>query len=200
MICGLSIVSGVRQTVVQYDTQELVIDFYARMKREHSFEDLSIDDVFYNQAPEITWKDVIAPGGVLVQAYIDLLNSDDPFIAHKIQFVNNEGFSMLFEDISLSIRAIDTGYSPESAAMSLSPMDIVHVNYGHKYPETFIEECIQQTPQWKQLHRQLEACHCESYFGDGFARMLSDQECNGVLTTGFIGEVFLVKWNKGIGV
>ena len=122
MIFGLSIVSGVRQTVVQYDTQEPVVDFYARMKREHGFEDMSIDDVFYNQVPEIIWRDVIAPGGVLVQEYIDLLNLDDPYIAHKIQFINHEGFDMNIEDISLSIRAIDTGYSQESAAMSPSPM------------------------------------------------------------------------------
>lgn len=195
MIFGLSIISGVQQTVVQYDTQESVQDFYARMKCEHGFEDLSIDDVFYNQVPEISWRDVIAPGGVLVQDYIDLLNSDDPFIAHKIQFINNKWFDLEIEDISYSIRAIDTGYSPESVKMSPSPMDIVYCDYGHKYPESFVDECVQQTPQWTQLLRQLEACHCESYFGDGFARMLSDLECNGVLTTGFIGDVFLVKWN-----
>ena len=196
---GLSCISGIHSFVTIYDTQEPVEDFYARIKIEHpDCHDICIDDVFYNQEHDINWKQVIAPNGTLCQEAIDLLNSEDEFIAYKMQFVNDHQFNISFKDISDAIEARFIGFTINEDTGYGEADELVDVRYGYKYPQSFICECVENTPQWKALDDMHIRLLCETYFGDGFAHMLSDQEINGVFRSDIIGDVFLVKWNKAI--
>jgi len=166
--------------------QEAIRD---RAKVRFGSDDCYIDDVQRTDGERgvydgMDWAAIIAPHGYLEADNIDLLLSGDEYTPHKLQFLKDQGFSGDEEELLLSMDTVEY-----VTLMAGNGSDV-------QYPENWVDAMVAQVPEWAALQAQMEDLLCDSYFENGFARMLSDKEVNGVFDSSIINGVFIVKWNQ----
>lgn len=164
------------------DFQKVDKDVRGKIEKQTGSDDIWIEEIWVDRGPltkmGLNWNDVFMPKGNMDKDLLEMVLSD-PETAVKIQFLNDYGYDITEE------------YLDDAMVYDARGERLVDARGGNRYPEGWLDDYVENV--YSQAVSALEKIGADSYMQWEF--VVSDEEANGGIQTGFVGDYFVWTYN-----